>query len=558
MHPKSLVFKKNFTLLILISIMFLILMGSCRPLSEQAGKLLKKQMIATTPPSFYRIGEERIHASKAVSHFYEKRSYKLAWGDEKGIIPEARELINTIHLAGLEGLNPEDYHLEAIEKTIARFKDQWMKNNKRDPSLLADLDILLTDAFMIYGSHLSFGRVHPETFDPIRGSHRLNTDFAEVLQKALHTHSVQKTLQGLSPSHPGYKSLKGALVQYLMIIKQGGWPKLSPDEVLKKGDHHRCVMSLRAILSATGDLRWQKNESVLFDDQLEKALVRFQERHGLELTGMMDPATLRALTIPPEERLRQIRLNMERWRWLPRNLGRRYILINIANFDLHVIEDDRRVMAMRVIVGKSDRQTPVFTENMTYIVLNPKWHVPKDVAIQDILPNIRKNISYLADHQFKVFHDVNGRPKVIDPTLIDWSRVDEKDFPYQLLQESGPMNPLGRIKFMFPNKYSVYLHDTPSKELFEKAERSFSAGCIRIEKPMELAEYVLRGHPKWTKEKILESLGKKTETHVWLREEIPVHMLYWTAWVTVDNTLHFRDDIYGRDEMLDEALKNCL
>ena len=536
--------------------MSLFLNSACQTLPKKVSEQLKERMIQTASPTLSRVGEEPLYAAEALSLFYARRSYKLAWSDKIGILPEAKVLISSIHKAGAEGLNPEDYHLEAIERIISRIREEWFNKNKRDPTAFADLDLLLTDAFLVYDSHLLSGRVNPETFDPKWVAQRRDTDHEEVLQKALHSRSVQNTLMDHLPSYPGYRRLKGALAEYRMIIRNGGWPELTSEVELKNGVRHRAVGSLQSILTATRDLLWHENENDLFDDYMERALRRFQQRHGLESTGMVDTATLRALNRPPEERLRQIQLNLERCRWLPQDLGRRYIMINIPSFELYVIEDDRVLMTMRVVVGKPDRQTPVFSRNMSYLVLNPRWRVPKEVLIQDILPKIQKDISYLTDRHFKAFHYVNGLSEEIDPTLINWTGVEEDAFPYRLQQEPGPMNPLGRVKFIFPNRFSVYLHDTPSRELFEKTDRSLSAGCIRVEKPIELAEYILREDPNWTREKIIQALEEDAEVHIQLRESIPVHILYWTAWVTEDGTLHFRDDIYGRDELLDNALKN--
>ncbi|MGA1790085.1 MAG: L,D-transpeptidase family protein [bacterium] len=559
MDKKAIVYRPAFALLILIVGMFLFLNSACHTLPKKVSGQLKERMIRTASPTLSRVGEEPLYAAETLSRFYARRSYNLAWSDEIGILPEAKALIKSIHKSGSEGLNPEDYHLEAIEKTISRIREEWFNKKKRDPSLFADLDLLLTDAFLVYDSHLLSGRLNPETFDPAWVAHRDDTDHEEVLQKALHSRSIQKILMNHLPSYPGYRRLKGALTEYRMIIRKGGWPELTPEVELKNGVSDRAVGSLQSILTATRDLLWHENENNLFDDHIERALHRFQQRHGLESSGMVDPATLRALNCPPEQRLRQIQLNLERWRWLPQELGRRYIMINIPGFELYVIEDERVLMTMRVIVGKPDRQTPVFSKNMSYLVLNPRWRVPKEVVIQDLLPKIRKDISYLPDRHFRVFQYLNGLSEEIDPTLINWAGVDENAFPYRLQQEPGPMNPLGRVKFIFPNRFSVYLHDTPSRELFKKMDRSLSAGCIRVEKPIELAEYILRGDPKWTVEKIIEALEEGSEVHIQLRESIPVHILYWTAWVKEDGTLYFRDDIYGRDELLDNALKsrNC-
>jgi murein L,D-transpeptidase YcbB/YkuD len=227
----------------------------------------------------------------------------------------------------------------------------------------------------------------------------------------------------------------------------------------------------------------------------------------------------------------------------------------MANFELNVVEKDQPVMAMRVIVGKGYRRTPVFSGKMIYLVFNPYWHVPHSIAINDKLPLIRKEPNYLMKQHIRVFQGWGAEANEIDPKSIDWYKVDAKNFRYTLRQDPGPWNALGRVKFMFPNRFNVYIHDTPSRELFNKSARMFSSGCIRIEKPIELAAYLLRDDPKWTSESILAAIDRQVEQTVQLREPIWVHLLYWTAWVSEDNITHFVRDIYGRDKLLDEALQ---
>jgi murein L,D-transpeptidase YcbB/YkuD len=292
----------------------------------------------------------------------------------------------------------------------------------------------------------------------------------------------------------------------------------------------------------------------VFDEDLDTGVRHFQRRHGLDVDGVVGPATLSALNASADERVRRIEVNMERWRWLPQDLGRRYVIVNIANFELDVVEAEQEVMTMRVIVGRDYRRTPVFSGKMTYIVLSPYWHVPPSLAVKDILPQVRSDPGYLSRKGFKVFQGWGADTKEIDPGSVDWSKVTGTNFNYRFRQDPGPVNALGRVKFMLPNKFDVYLHDTPSPDLFEKSARAFSSGCIRIEKPIELVEYVLRGDPKWNRDAVLAAIDRRVEQTVQLREPIPVHLLYWTAWVDAAGTVHFRDDIYSRDKLLAEAL----
>jgi len=292
-----------------------------------------------------------------------------------------------------------------------------------------------------------------------------------------------------------------------------------------------------------------------FDRGLELAVRRFQKRHGLTDDGVVGPATLEALNVPVAERLRQIELNLERWRWLPEDLGRRYILVNIADFELEVVEDGRRVLAMRVVTGKKMRLTPVFSGRMTYLVLNPYWHIPHKIAVKDVLPRIKRDPGYLVRQGIRVFESWDDLAPEIPPETIDWPAVTKHNFAFKLRQDPGPSNALGRVKLMFPNRFAVYLHDTPSRYMFRKNQRDFSSGCIRVEKPIDLAAYVLDGDRKWTREKILSAIASGESRIAWLPEPIPVHVLYWTAWVDEEGTVQFRRDVYGRDRSLDEALE---
>jgi murein L,D-transpeptidase YcbB/YkuD len=266
--------------------------------------------------------------------------------------------------------------------------------------------------------------------------------------------------------------------------------------------------------------------------------------------------TLSALNVSVTDRLRQIQVNLERWRWLAQDLGNRYVLVNLADFRLEVVETGRMVMDMRIIVGKGYRRTPIFSGRMTYLVLNPAWHVPHKIARLDILPRIRKDPGYLSREHFRVFEGWGADAKEIDPATVDWTKVTRGNFRFRLRQDPGSWNALGRVKLMFPNEFGVYIHDTPSRELFRKTVRTFSAGCIRIEKPLELAEYVLAGDPKWNGEAILAALEAGREQTVRLPAAIPVHLLYWTAWVDASGTVQFRKDVYERDWRVLETLRS--
>jgi len=524
-------------------------------LSDQVREFLRNRIEAAGNPSKINVGEEAIHASVALPRFYEARAYGPAWSDNAGPQRHVDDLIAAIHEADREGLRRNDYHLARVETILREVRQNQEQKRSLNPRRLVDLDLLLTDAFMIYGSHLLAGRINPETIDSEWVANRRGADFSKALQTALDTNRIDETLKSLLPSQLGYARLRNALAHYREIAASGGWPAVPGGPKIQIGDRGERVRALCLRLMATGDLDKQDTVRDHLDDILEKALRKFQERHGLDVDGVVGPTTLEALNVPVEQRMRQLELNLERWRWLPQTLGERYILVNMANFELNVAEKDQPVMAMRVVVGKGYRRTPVFSGKMTYLVFNPYWHVPPGIAIKDKLPLIRKDPDYLMKQNMRVFQGWGAEAKEIDPKSIDWSKVNAKNFRYRLRQDPGPWNALGRVKFMFPNRFNVYIHDTPSRELFDKTVRMFSSGCIRIEKPIELAEYLLRDDPKWTRESILAAIDRRVEQTVQLRERIWVHLLYWTAWVSEDGITHFVRDIYERDKRLDEALR---
>lgn len=530
---------------------------AAQTLPEQVAERLRSRIEAAGVPASAVVRDELIYASIALPRFYEGRTYRPAWSDSRGPTAGADSLVAAIRDADREGLESDHYHLAEIEETLGEIRKNRALGRPLDPRRLADLDLLLTDAFLLYASHLLAGCVNPETIDAEWHANRRESDFSVVLEGALASGRIRETLEGLLPHHVGYGRLRQALAEYRKLAARGGWQGVSGGPKMERGDRGDRIRLLHSRMRVADDpLRTAPGEDDLFDDALEEAVRAFQKRHGLDVDGVVGQATLAALNTPVEARIDQIAVNLERWRWLPEDLGRRYVIVNIAGFELDVVEEGRTLLSMRAIVGRAYRRTPVFSDRMTYLVLNPCWHVPANLATQDILPQIRRDPGYLAAHGMRVFGGWGSQEREIDPRSIDWSRVSAADFPYRLRQDPGTGNALGRVKFMFPNKFNVYLHDTPAQDLFAKSERTFSSGCIRIQKPIDLAEYVLRGDSQWTREKILGAINSGIERTVRLPAPIPVHLLYWTAWADEDGSIQFRTDVYERDGLLLAALRS--
>jgi murein L,D-transpeptidase YcbB/YkuD len=480
-----------------------------------------------------------------VSRYYWQRDFRPAWFNRDGILLEAAELLHILQQAEAEGLPLSDYPLAAIEQRLFGSID--------DLQQLAQLDLLLTDAFLRYSLNVYSGRLDPHQAGGDWFIPHAPIDAAALLVQALAQQNLSVLLAGLPPPHAGYRRLRSALHHYRAAAARGTWPQIEGGEILRPGARAPRVAQLRQRLWLSGDLpEAAAAEPELFDGVLRRAVRRFQQRHGLQADGNVGAATLAALNVPLAARIRQIEANMERWRWLPRQLERRHIQVNMAGYELQVVEAERPVLAMRVIVGRDYRQTPVFTSAMTSLVLNPYWYVPRSIFRDDILPRLRRDPGYLQRAGMRVFSSLNGNGSEVDPAQIDWTAVDGDNFPYTLRQNAGSHNALGQIKFLLPNRYGIFLHDTPDRSLFRQPARAFSSGCIRLEDPIGLAHHLLADDARWSRVRLEEAISQGKPLGLTLPEPIPVYLVYWTAWVDEAGVLQLRDDIYGRDARLQQ------
>jgi murein L,D-transpeptidase YcbB/YkuD len=479
-----------------------------------------------------------------VRSFYAARGYQPAWHEERTLLQGVSGILDLIASASRDGLYPDEYHLNEIQAGL-----------DMSVELSPDaLDIMLTDGLLKYIRHIRDGRLNTRSVDPQWLIHSAPVDAVAVLQEALESPSPGRVLAELAPGHRDYQRLRNLLQAYRSLASAGGWLIIPPGPKLEKGVYDQRVQSLRHRLWLSGDIdTMDVIDSSEFDGELERAVRRFQERHGLETDGVVGRYTLAALNVPVEERIQQVLLNMERWRWMPEEMGSRYIMVNMAGFDLQLVENEATVMDMRVIIGRPYRSTPAFVAEMTHLVFNPYWNVPHKLALLDLLPAQQKDPQYLTRKGFRVFSDWSRDATEIDPDSVDWSQYDANNFVFRLRQEPGAANSLGRIKFMMPNPYAVYLHDTPAQHLFQRAVRTFSSGCIRVEQPVRLARYLLRGKREWTDEDVIDLIESRENRALFLPRKIPVYMLYLTAWVDDTGRTQFRDDVYGRDLLVRKA-----
>jgi murein L,D-transpeptidase YcbB/YkuD len=511
--------------------------------------LIKTKITEWKNPLKTFIGREQIYSAVLIKSFYKGRNYQPAWSQD-GHLVQVDTLVRAVEEAYGDGLTPDYYHLGLIRSLVDR-----AERRLSDAAHMADLDILLTDAFITLACHLSGGCVDPVTIELEWFAKRRNVDVSSVLELALKKKQIREALVRLRPEQGSYARLRQALARYRQLSSKGEWPQVSAGPPLKKDSVSGSVVELKKRLAASGDLEAEEEKKGgFFDEKLEQSVITFQKRHGLKADGIVGRVTLNALNVTLKQRVRQMELNMERLRWILGSLEQRCVIVNIADFKLHVIENGRSILSMKVVVGKRYQRTPIFTAKMTYLVINPSWNIPDSIARKEILEKIKKDPHYLAEQNIKVFRGRGSHKEGIDPERIDWTEITPDNLIYRFRQEPGPLNPLGRIKFMLPNQFDVYLHDTPSKRLFSENVRTFSHGCTRIEKPIELAEYVLRDTPAWTRGKLLDAIEKGTEQKVPIPRPLNVYFLYLTAWVDQDGTIQFRNDIYGRDDRLDEAL----
>jgi L,D-transpeptidase YcbB len=480
---------------------------------------------------------------KLTQQFYERRHHAPAWIKGTAPLPHVAGLIAALNAASEEGLDPELYSVSLLEQKRQTASRGFLSKKGFEPSEAGEHDVWLTYLYLKFASDLADGlsdlaradaqwQIRPEKVDP-----------AALLEDALEKNRVEASLHELTPENPQYQALRRMLAEYRGQEAKGGWPGVPANLRLAPGQRSRAVALVARRLSASGDYTGppvHDGAASAYSTDLQNAVKHFQRRHGLTDDGVVSAPVVAEMNVPIQERISQITLNLERWRWLPRDFGERHILVNIPEYRLEVWERNHVLLTMRVVVGKQDTQTPIFNDVMTHVVFSPYWNVPPNIAQGETLPEIIKDPGFLDRNNMEVL-DADGKP--IDPRSIDLATPSG----YRFRQRPGAENSLGLVKFMFPNQYNVYLHDTPADSLFARASRSFSHGCVRIENPQALAEYVLKDQPEWTPDRIQQAMHAEQERTVKLRSAIPVYLGYWTARVSADGVLQFRRDVYGID-----------
>lgn len=474
---------------------------------------------------------------------YEKYNHQLIWVNPSSV----RQLVSVIKESYQDGLTPDDYHLFLIQKL------QKSLVAEPDSAKEAELDVVLTDSLIRLGYHLLIGKVDPESLDNSWNMYRtLKLESMLKMSAAIDNAQITRLVAGFRPQATFYLGMKQALANYRKIQAKGSWPHVPAGVILKLGMIDTRVIILRQRLVVTDDMPAVSMELALYDDAVLVGVKRFQQRHGLKADGIVGNATRAAMNVPVEERIDQLRVNLDRARWALQDLPQKFVMVDIAGFNVQYIQNGKVHWKTRAVVGTAYRKTPIFRDHIRYIVFNPTWTIPPTILRKDILPKIKRNLESLRNENMVV---LNQQGAQIDPATIEWSQYPGKGFPYLIRQQPGPKNALGRVKFMFPNKHNVYLHDTPSKSKFEKTERAFSSGCIRIQDPLYFAELLLADKPGWDRAKIDAVVASHKNTRVNLIEPLAVMLLYWTVTVDDQNRVVFKKDIYDRDGAVLAGLK---
>jgi murein L,D-transpeptidase YcbB/YkuD len=478
-------------------------------------------------------------AEEIVALLYERRQYRPAWQNRDMAI----RVLELIGASETEGLRPEDYD-------YGQLLDLFSHAEKAGPGqqrVRAQFDILLSNAVLLYARHLIEGKVNPGPLEYSWNYSRRDFQAESVVEKvnqAIDEQSVVSQLAALAPHSWFYGQLKQALAFYRKLQQDSPFSPIPATSVHRPGDSHSEVTGVRRRLSELDFFHSPEPQRQLFDEDLEQAVKHFQSLHGLAPDGIVGAGTFAALNVPWSQRIDQLRINLDRIRWVQDDVSDNFVVVNIPGYELYYIKDENLVWKTEVVAGAITTETPMFRSTIKYLVFNPDWTVPRSIIGRSLYGKFAANPAYIKESNYKLF-DSGGAE--VDALQLDWSQLGPDKFPYRVVQQPGPDNALGRVKFMFPNKHAIYLHDTPHRELFGRSARAFSAGCIRVQYPLELAEILLADADLWPRQTIDEVVAGRDLKVVHLANPVDVLLMYWTASATREGRVKFHPDIYSRD-----------
>lgn len=479
------------------------------------------------------IAGDTLHLSTATIEFYRGRRYRAAWATKDGLTGQGQKINAAVAGSQKDGLSPIRYRHDVIGKLLTSIKadgDASLDETAR-AQYAADLDMMLTEAFTRFANDLAIGTLNPDTAGLDWRIPRGGAPKANLLKALARGEEPEALLEEIRPVAPQYARLQTVLARLEESRADGVWPTVTAGDA-KRGDSSEVVAQLRARLSASEDQREatlaQRGAArpAVFDRDLFLALRNFQQRNAVDADGALGAETLEELNRPIDERIAEVRLNLDRWRWLPHDLGKMYIMVNVAGFEMSVVENNRVIEGMNVVVGQQGWETPIFADTLENIVVNPYWNVPKSI-VEEEMANLVDDPGYLVRNNFERTPDGGLR------------------------QRPGPKNALGQYKFLFPNKDNIYLHDTPADQLFSRTTRAFSHGCIRLERPRDLAYLLGEKLAGKSPRQIDQLTATGEEQWIKLRRKIPVYILYFTTWVDEDGTVRFHNDVYGHDKAIE-------
>lgn len=491
-----------------------------------------------------------LFAGGSVDQFYKDRGYSAAWLEDGRLTRGGRELIEAVETAASHGLNPAAYHLD-------RLRD--LKTGPVSDQEAAAADVLLTDAFMRLSHDISVGRIDPSLVEADQLASPETQDPARLLGDALDRGSVKAAIADLAPDHEQYQRLLKLRDRYADLAGNAErWTPISGEGLIEAGDSDPRVIEIRQRFDALSGLDGVApapaplGEADVYDAALQDRVKAFQRSQALEDDGVLGPRTIEAMNRGPKERLQAIEMNLERWRWLPDDLGERHVLVNVPQFTAYAYEDGEAEWSMPVIVGDRGHRTPLFSDEIEYMVVNPRWYVPKSIAVNEKLPQLRSNPGRFERLDYTIY---NSNGQRVSPYNVNWWNYSAGNFPFRIVQQPGEQNALGTVKFIFPNDMSIYLHDTDAKSLFDKGDRALSHGCVRVSDPDKLARWLAEGDRTLTYEHVREKWDSGENEQIDLIRPVPVHLTYFTVWVDDNGKAQFFNDVYERDRRLASALQ---